>query len=520
LDERVDFRALLAFERGTDFSSVLELSQKYFVQVSQVVYDPYSGSTQDWPHPQNWAFQSTCREIKALARKDPFYQQGWLWWESDAVPVRKGWLQDIAAEFSQCGKPFMGHIREMTPGHPHMNGAGCYPWNVSDYSQAALLARSVPWDVAARDEISRHAANANHLFQHVWGDTSNQALTFPDQRTVGHKVHLKGALFHRNKDGTLADRLLERVKPPKPPPPPPTPEAIEQEAKKQTWIEFLRGRIAKGRKREKLVKVPFLLKTRRGKIIHIVEKHYVTERSEHRRLKNAFDSWVELYKTGIVVPCHCWNPPRISESVGDFRKLPFLKDILVEGLTLARDRDWLMLTNDDTILHPKLPGLLMDLPAGIEAVSSFRIEFDQGSPISTDMEPSRLAKEYDRDLGRDLFAFSAEWIKEHWFEIPDFLLGEIEWDLIMTLLIRDTLGIVTDHTNILMTVPEVEMPMGYVLHERHQRKWMQVGYNNPAKLWNKRLAKAWCNQRGYNYPITAPKKALVLEHPNEKEEVA
>src|SRR5687767_512841 len=282
LDERVDFRAVLAYERETDFTGVLELAQKYFSQVSQIIYDPYSGSTQDWPFPQNWAFQSTCREVKALARKDKFYQQGWLWWESDAVPVRKGWLQDIATEFDQCGKPFMGHVHEMTPGHPHMNGAGCYPWNLADYSQTALLARSIPWDVAARDEIAPHAANANHLFQHIWGDQNNQALTFPDQRTVGHKVNLKGALFHRNKDGTLADRLLERIKPPKPPPPPPTPEQIEQETKKRTWREFLGSRVklgrALGRKREKFVQVPFLLKTRRGKLIHVVEKHYVTDR--------------------------------------------------------------------------------------------------------------------------------------------------------------------------------------------------------------------------------------------------
>lgn len=509
LDKRVDFCAVLSYERDTDFTGVLELAKQYFTSVTQLVYDPWQGQ-REWPYPQNWAFQSTCRAVKALARKDQSYTQGWLWWESDAVPVRAGWLAAIAEEYQQCAKPFMGHIHEMTPGHPHMNGAGCYPWNVSDYSLTALMAKNIPWDVAARDEIGPNSANANHLFQHVWGDKNNQPLTFPNQQLVNLRVNLKGALFHRNKDGTLADRLLDRVKPP------PPPEQIEREEKKRAWSSFLSGLRKKDRKREPMVKVPFLLKTRRGKLIHVVEKHYTQEREreEYRRQTNALNSWIELYKTGKVIPCHVWDPPRTSESVGDFRKLPFLKDLLVEGLTMARDTDWLMLTNDDTILHPKLPELIASLPAGIEAVSSFRIEFDKGSPISTDMEPSYLAKLYDRDLGRDLFAFSAQWLQENWFAIPDFFLGEAEWDLVLTLLIRDTLGIFTDESNILQPIPEVEMPMGYVLHERHMRRWQGMAITNPAKMHNKNLAKAWCKERGYGYPITAPKRAVVMDHPN------
>lgn len=523
LDGKVNFHALLSFERGVDHSIVLESANQYFASVNQITYDPWQGQ-QSWPYPQNWAFQSTARLVKGMGRKDPAYAQGWLWWESDACPVRKGWLQAIAEEYDACAKPFMGHVHEMMPGRPHMNGAGCYPWNVSDYSRMALMAKDVPWDVAARDEIAPHASNANHLFQHVWGDQNNQPLTFPNYLTVHRKVNLKGALFHRCKDGTLCDRLFEREKPP------PPPEQVEREAKKQHWSSFMRERFKLGRKREKLVQVPFLLKTRRGRLIHVVEKHYTTKVitgyhgqypdnqdsvfNEYRRQTNALNSWLELYKTGRVIPCHVWDPPRTSADVGDFRKLPYLKDLLVEGLTLAKDNDWLVLTNDDTILHPKLPDLIDNLPAGIEAVSSFRIEFDKGSPISTDMDPPSLAKLYDRDLGRDLFAFSAQWVKENWFEIPDFFMGEVNWDLVMTLLIRDKLGIFTDHSNILAPIPEVEMPMGYVLHERHVRQWQKLPALNPAKTHNCNLAKAWCKEHGYNYPITAPKKAVVLEHPN------
>ncbi len=49
-----------------------------------------------------------------------------LWCEADTVPMRSGWREEIAAEYAQCGKPFLGVI-ERGHGFAHMAGVGVYP---------------------------------------------------------------------------------------------------------------------------------------------------------------------------------------------------------------------------------------------------------------------------------------------------------------------------------------------------------------------------------------------------------
>jgi hypothetical protein len=206
LDGKLDYDCILSFDTQTDPSEVNQLASQIFRSVKQCRYKrlPNDG----WPIPQNHAFTSTVYFMAKL-------KQPWLWVETDSVPMRSGWLDDIAREHKAGRKPFTGHWNEITK---VFNGVAVYPPNIGQYSTKALMAtltvgkdgRQPPWDVYCSKEVEKHLNKANHLFQHIWNNpATNQAWTFPDMKIV-HGIVRKGiALFHRNKDGSLIDRLRE-----------------------------------------------------------------------------------------------------------------------------------------------------------------------------------------------------------------------------------------------------------------------------------------------------------------------
>jgi hypothetical protein len=97
-----------------------------------------------------------------------------------------------------------------------------------------------------------------------------------------------------------------------------------------------------------------------------------------------------------------------------------------------------------------------------------------------------------------LFAFRRSWLLEHWDSIPNFFLGELEWDLVMALLIRMSNGVPISEKNDLKNFNSAsELPLGYVLHEMHERKWLHDSFaESPAKMHNLKLANAWYENHG------------------------
>jgi hypothetical protein len=178
---------------------------------------------------------------------------------------------------------------------------------------------------------------------------------------------------------------------------------------------------------------------------------------------------------------------------GEPRPLPFLKDVLLEGLNAAEDGDIIFFTNDDNWLHPSLPAMLRYHIGVFECGCSQRCEF-KNAPMPP---PTRPASEFTHGsrshMGRDLFAFTKQWLQTHWDEIPDFILGCSEWDLCVAAIIRNHFGITTTRRNLEQVIHPAEIPLGYVSHVWHSPHWARAAYMNssPGQLWNRKLFQDW-----------------------------
>src|SRR5437762_9736333 len=196
LDERVGFEALISCERETDTTALMAEAQAYFRAVHHYTYDEYAGDPL-WPCGPNYAFQSAARYVA------DHFKFPWLWWEADATPLKTGWLDALAKEYYEAGKPFMGHI---VRGMGHMNGLAVYPCNVAAHSTDALLCRKTAFDVMLWKDIRFKTHTANHLIAHFPRYTGVQ-LSFNEIAPVKRLLDKGYVLFHGCNDGTLIDLL-------------------------------------------------------------------------------------------------------------------------------------------------------------------------------------------------------------------------------------------------------------------------------------------------------------------------
>lgn len=217
LDGQLPFDVLLSYDSDVPQKYVDDIDQaarKSFGGVTHFRYAEWTGSP-NWPNPQNYAFISMAWEI-ILKHKRPF-----LFWEADAIPIRKGWATDIWSDYQACGKPFMGHIVHgaVHPTSQHLNGVAVYPPDLNAYSTAMMIPPlNMAWDIAGATGRVVQNSRHSHLIMNVWEiDEDNKPVrsggihpTFPDQLSVDALVDFDAALFHRNKDMTLIDRLRER----------------------------------------------------------------------------------------------------------------------------------------------------------------------------------------------------------------------------------------------------------------------------------------------------------------------
>lgn len=221
------------------------------------------------------------------------------------------------------------------------------------------------------------------------------------------------------------------------------------------------------------------------RIIHCVERHTGSKEEEERKI-TAFKSWEYIYQHKGVIPAHYKDYERDSACIGETRKLPFLKDVLSYGISLANPNDIILFTNDDTIIHPRLPDLLRRVMSNRGATMSHRCEY-KGINFDEVLNV-RMFKEGTKHWGRDLFAFTIPWLRDHWDRIPDYVMGAPFWDLILTVLIRNEINsdICGSSIDELGHSWEHEIPVGYVAHIEHDHQW---NGQRPADKYNETLAK-------------------------------
>ncbi|MDA1277244.1 MAG: hypothetical protein O2960_24805 [Verrucomicrobia bacterium] len=466
---------------------IIAKAEAYFDSVTVFKYSPWRGNSA-WPHPQNYAWQSVARFLESSQHSE----KGWLWWEADATPVTSNWLDVLTLAYTKSRCSFYGNIVE---GRGHMNGVAIYPFQISNFCTNALLAKTVPFDVVLSSECKKQGiiGRGNDYIAHSLKRFGGEEPGALDASLLGG-LPSTVVLFHGCTMGQGPMRhSLEAVPTDRP-----------------TLMQVLtawrcgKKKYLNGDKPAKKL-YDFTISIERPKVWHVTERHKTDNQDAERRTIQAEESWVEIYRDGGMNPCHLWRYPRSSKSIGDTRDLPFLKDVLAEGLTKCGERDVVLWTNDDTILHPDSINAALKILSRTGACSSFRVNFEKGKMPKTFESPDKIRSLGKFDLGRDLFAFRSEWLIQNWKAIPDFYLGELEFDLVLAVLIRKLAGQATTKVNIHDPVPVCELERGYVLHEIHARSWVTKEHEkSPAKAWNQKICREWYSDHGFHALISKP----------------
>lgn len=190
---RVPFTGILLFDTATDPVPVGKVAEQYFQETKYLRIDAPQNRT--WPRPQNHFFQRAAWE---LAMNKTTKGVPWLWWETDAWPLAKGWLSEIKGAYQKGGNPFMGAIVQPSG---YMAGVGVYPGDVTVFLRDALLIQDVPWDVVAKADMAGKVTDASALIQHERNGDKFRAKEHLERIRPGV------VLYHRCKDTSLMEVL-------------------------------------------------------------------------------------------------------------------------------------------------------------------------------------------------------------------------------------------------------------------------------------------------------------------------
>ena len=174
-------------------------AQRAFAAVTQA-RTSFDLPVETWPVGPNWMMLHAAR----FARNE---RTDFLLLEPDCIPLRTGWFEASRAGYVRCGMPYMGFIEPAGAQHPrHMAGCGVYHHGYWDLMPADQLWKA--WDVASAEAVLPLCAETR-LIQQVWA-IDGKPPTFPRSGGLG-RLAPDAVLFHRNKDGTLIERLREEA---------------------------------------------------------------------------------------------------------------------------------------------------------------------------------------------------------------------------------------------------------------------------------------------------------------------
>lgn len=209
--------------------------------------------------------------------------------------------------------------------------------------------------------------------------------------------------------------------------------------------------------------------------------HVVDGFGNDPRHQDAQATWNQAYLRGII-PVHVNGYPRNAKTeLGDPRPLPFLKDILWAAIpadaTGAGDHI-IVWTNSDIGLKAGLADVILEHVGRHGAASMRRTESNgKGHP------------------GRDLFAFTIDWLHAHWDEFPDYVIGAPTFDLGLVAMIRKSHGLPTNLKNMGDDLAPADMSPGFALHTSHAPEWQVKNMDSiPSVRHNKRLFREWAHK--------------------------
>lgn len=464
---------------------------------------------QDEKHPigPNWMFETVLKYFHKTKGTRPF-----LWLEPDCVPMRKGWLQEIENEYARCvalQKRILACTAEFTnPKWPKViaSGTAVYPPNAWEIYKSLQTNRKVAWDVQFADKVMPMVMKSRTILSRLNHNLPPTYFRTKTEKAPPNAVYLDQipkavTLVHPDKDGSLIKLLRESPKDQFVMPKFVEHDPLAMAAPDVEW-DGKPWKIQDYMATVPLItcpKEPHWKTARQNRIIHVVQRWRPNDPEIDLRIHEATLSWISLYMTGEVLPCHVWHPfKRDATTIGDERQLPFLKDVLADGLQLCHMKDDIvLLTNDDSVLHPDLANELFTRLEKQPCVCTGRITFTDKPDFVNRKFLSR-----SEDFGRDAFAFKSDWLKKNIDKFPDLILGEAHFDLLITCIIRRFSGIELTLDGRKDVAQKCELPIGWVQHRKHEKRWysgVEVHLKTPAQNHNHKLSAEWymANKQGH-----------------------
>lgn len=204
--------ALLVADAKTDFKKCAKAKELLKASFSEVRCITNGRSVTGWPKGPNSLFWAAATYIGCG------WQIPWLFMETDAVPLKEGWLDAIANEYATIHHPFMGDVYHGLAANSGMpvravSGVAVYP---SDAASRLKNSDREAWDMANREYLLANT-HATALIKHFYG-TSTLPPVFVSEKTsqtpphafTPDQIRKEAVIWHRNKDGSLIRELRKK----------------------------------------------------------------------------------------------------------------------------------------------------------------------------------------------------------------------------------------------------------------------------------------------------------------------
>ena len=191
-------------------SELVDEAKKHFDNVG--VTAPPDEDERGWPYSPNHAWRHVVYWVRERIQKD------FLWLEPDCVPLPlpngKLWIDEISKAWDARpqGKHFMGCDVNVSGSKRHMSGIAVYPAKVVAFTRRMPELNGEAWDMFFAEEFFQFS-HFTPLVQHVQHHPGYPDIpTFPTQESLSI-IRPETVLWHRCKDGSLIERLRERMPP-------------------------------------------------------------------------------------------------------------------------------------------------------------------------------------------------------------------------------------------------------------------------------------------------------------------
>lgn len=208
-----------------EYDELREIAAQSFASCEIV---PDCEGLNSWPSGPNSCMRQACTFFY-MRGQEKTKRSPWIFWENDAIPLVPDWLDQLEAEYRDAKRPamladgrrvmsqvpFMGaFVRPVGDTPDHCSGVSILPWDAMSRAQGLMIPKlsiegnELAFDIAAAAEILPQMSPTNRI-QHMLATPDGQNPVFPNQESL-NLIRPGVVLFHRNKDGSLAERLREK----------------------------------------------------------------------------------------------------------------------------------------------------------------------------------------------------------------------------------------------------------------------------------------------------------------------